>query len=54
MSDRCLVLLDVELGNYGPSPFRFENMWITRMDFTIWWTDGGKMAKGKVGLLKSL
>lgn len=47
MSDRCLVLLDMELGNFSPSPFRFENMWITHMDFydlvDRCWKDG----KGK-------
>lgn len=40
-SDHCPVLLDSELFSWGPSPFRFENMWLEhhlfRKCFEEWW-----------------
>lgn len=47
VSDNCPLLLDTEIPTSGPTPFRFENMWIRHKDFKAnvheWWSEGGRM-----------
>ncbi|BFG35265.1 hypothetical protein CerSpe_215390 [Prunus speciosa] len=42
-SDHCLIELDTTRVKWGPSPFRFKNMWLTHPDFktriTRWWNE---------------
>ena len=49
VSDHNPVILDSNPPNWGPSPFRFENMWLDYKDFdkvlknggrSVWFKDG--------------
>ena len=43
ISDHCPVILDSAPPSWGPTPFRFENMWLHHQlfpsDFARWWTE---------------
>ena len=43
VSDHCPVILDSSPPSWGPTPFRFENMWLNHKsfpsDFASWWND---------------
>ena len=43
VSDHCPVILDSAPPSWGPTPFRFENMWLYHQsfpsDFASWWND---------------
>ena len=43
VSDHCLVILDSTLPSWGPTLFRFKNMWLHHKsfntDFAQWWND---------------
>lgn len=42
-SDHFPILLDFDQNNWGPTPFRFENMWLTHKTFLpfleAWWKE---------------
>ena len=44
VSDHLPLILDTNPFNWGPGPFRFENMWFTHKDFLEevrkWWVEG--------------
>eukprot|EP00268_Persea_americana_P015800 TRINITY_DN17438_c0_g2_i2.p1 TRINITY_DN17438_c0_g2~~TRINITY_DN17438_c0_g2_i2.p1 ORF type:complete len:122 (+),score=13.46 TRINITY_DN17438_c0_g2_i2:25-366(+) len=43
-SDHCPILIDSECENWGPTPFRFELIWLGEKQFPRliqgWWEDG--------------
>ena len=43
ISDHCPLLLETDLEDWGPPPFRFELMWLSEKGFEdsvrIWWKD---------------
>ena len=40
-SDHCPIVIDTNPFKRGPTPFRFENMWLLHLDFKerfdVWW-----------------